>query len=355
MRRLPVFAVILAGGSGTRLWPLARAARPKQFLPLFGSTSLYRRTFERIVPLVGCDNVLVVTGSGHDAWTRRQTPEIPRENVISEALGRNTAASIALAAHRILARHGDALMVVLPADHWIAPASGLRSSIRHGLRFLRDFDRLVVIGVPALRPETGFGYITPARRTVTPGVRPVGRFVEKPSRASAMRLLRARRVLWNSGIFLWRATTYLEALERHRPDIARPVAGWAGTAPRGAWKVPGSMLRRLPSVPVDRAVLERSRDVVVVRAGFTWSDVGTWDAFMRLLPRGLARKEFGETIEVDATGCLAINQDGLTVLVGVRDLIVVRSRNTVLVCRRGAAQGVREAVRRLRGPLQAHR
>jgi len=350
-----VVAVILAGGSGTRLWPLARVASPKQFLPLFGRKSLYRRTYERIVPLVGRENVLTVAGSGHAVWIRRQTPEIPLENIVTEALGRNTAASIALAAHRVVAKHGDALMAVLPADHWITPVSGLRSSLRRGLRFLRRHDRLVVIGVPALRPETGFGYIRPAKETVAPGVTRVGSFIEKPDRATARRLIRGGRVLWNSGIFLWRATSFLEALARHRPDIARPVAAWAARAPRGAWKVPGSMLRRVPSVPVDMAVLEHSRRVVVVRAKFGWSDVGTWDALARLVPLGGDRRAFGETLVVDASGCQAINPEGLTVLVGVDDLVVVRSGSTVLVCHRAAAQGVRQAVRRLRGALAARR
>ena len=347
--------MILAGGMGSRLWPLARLGSPKPFLPLDRGVSLFRRTYERIVPLVGPSRVLVVTGAADLIRVRRQAPEVPRQNILTEAMSRDTAAAIGLAAHWLRSRHGDAIMVILPADHAIRPAAAFRSAIRRAIRAAGEGRRLVTLGVLPRSPDTGFGYIRPAGRELGPGVWRARAFVEKPSRARAVQMIRSG-CLWNSGIFAWKASVILEALARHRPAVAIPLEEWARRAPPGAWSVPATVLRRVPRAPIDRAVLERSPDVVVLRARFAWSDVGNWDAFGALFPgRPGGSAGIGRVMAQDARRCLGVNHGGLTVFVGLEGVVAVRSGDVVLVCCRSAAQKVREVVRRLRGSLSAYR
>jgi mannose-1-phosphate guanylyltransferase/mannose-6-phosphate isomerase len=338
------------------LWPLARPDVPKPFLPLDRGASLFRRTYERIAPLVGPSRVLVVTAASEVSWVRRQAPEIPTRHILSEEIGRDTAAAVALAAHWLRSREGEAIMVVLPADHAIRPATAFRAAMRSAIRAARATGRLVTIGVPPRSAETGLGYIRPAVGELMRGIRAVEAFVEKPGPARAARMIRSGRYLWNSGIFVWRASSILKALERHRPDIAAPLREWVRRAPRGAWRVPAAVSLRIPRAPIDRAVLERSREVVMLRAPFSWSDVGNWDALRALLrtdARGNAG--FGRVLALDASGCLAANTEGLTVFVGLRDVVAARSGDVVLVCHRAAAQRVRQVVRRLRGSLARYR
>lgn len=348
--------MILAGGSGTRLWPLARAARPKPFLSLAGGKSLFRQTYERVLPLFGRGRVLVVTGSDLAAWVRRQAPGVPDRHVIREGIGRNTAASIALAALWIRTRHGDGVMVVLPSDHRIHPAGAFRSVLRLGIAAARSLRGLLTIGVPARSGDSGFGYIRPGRSAGPPGIRRVARFVEKPDPVMARRMAGGGGYLWNSGIFVWRATTILDQLRRHRPEILSPLAAWVRRAPRGVWTVPSGVLRRVPATPIDRAVLERSREVLVANGGFRWSDVGTWSALGAVAGGGrLGTAGIGEVLAEGSSRCVGINPGGLCAFVGVRDLVVVRSGDVVLVCHQDSTQAVRSLVARLRGSLRRFR
>ncbi len=347
--------MILAGGAGTRLWPLARASRPKPFLPLLGGKSLFRLTYERVVPLFGPERILVVTGADLAVWVRRQAPEIPRRHLILEGTGRNTAASIALAALWIQAQQGDAVMAVLPSDHWIHPPGAFRSVLRRGIAAARSLGGLLTIGVPARSGDTGFGYIRPGRGAGPRGIRRVERFVEKPGAAMARRMADGGGYLWNSGIFVWRATAILDQLRRHRPGVLRPLAAWARRAPRTTWRVPPEVLRRVSVTPIDRAVLERSADLRVTRGGFRWSDLGNWSALGALLAKDRrGNAGIGRVLSVGASRCLGVNPGGLCAFVGVRDLVVVRSGEVVLVCHSGSAQAVRQAVRGLRGPLRRY-
>lgn len=348
--------MILAGGGGTRLWPLARLRSPKPFLPLDRGVSLFRRTYDRIVPVVGPSRVVVVTGAAHVSWVRRQAPGIPRGQILAEETARDTAASIALAAHWLRRRHGEAIMIVLPADHAIHPVSAFRSAVRRGIDVVGRTGSLLTIGVPAVSPQTGFGYILPAAAGRAKGVRAVRAFIEKPGARRAARMVRSGRYLWNSGIFIWKASTILGELARHRPDIAAPLEKWTRRAPLGEWRIPASVLRSVPRVPIDRAVLERSKDVLVLRAPFAWSDVGNWDALGALLPADArGNSAIGKILALDAEQCLGVNENGLTVFVGVKDIVAVHSRGVLLVCHRDAAQRVREVVHDLRGSLGACR
>jgi mannose-1-phosphate guanylyltransferase/mannose-6-phosphate isomerase len=345
--------VILAGGDGTRLWPLARRRSPKPFLPLQGGASLFRGTFDRIAPLVGASRIVVVTNARDVSLVRAQAPRIPRSQILAEGTGRDTATSIALAAHWLRRKYGDAIMIVLPADHAIRPAPAFRAALRRGVAAVRRTGRLLTIGVPAASPETGFGYILPAGNPELRGVRDVRKFVEKPGFRSARRMARSGRYLWNCGIFIWKASTILEELARHRPDIAVPIESWARRAPLAPWTVPSSVLETVPRAPIDRAVLEHSRIASVLRATFGWSDVGNWDALATLLgadDKGGA--SIGKLVTRDARRCLAVNEGGVTVFVGVEDLVAVYSQGALLVCKRDAAQKVRQVVRDLRRPFR---
>lgn len=330
------------------MWPLAGPRAPKPFLPLDRGVSLFRRTYDRIAPVVGPSRVLVVTGVAHVAGVRRQAPEIPPERILAEGTGRDTAASIALAAHWLRRKYGEAIMIVLPADHAIHPVSAFRSAIRRGVEVVRRTGGLMTIGVPAVSPQTGFGYIRPAGTGKHGGVRAVRAFIEKPDPRTAARMVRSGRYLWNSGIFIWKASTILEQLDRRRPDIAVPIQRWAGRAPRGPWRISASVLKRVPKAPIDRAVLEGSRNMLVLRAPFAWSDVGNWDALGSLLPADArGNSAIGDVLAMDADRCLGVNESGLTVFVGVREIVAVYSRGMLLVCHRDSVQDVRQVVRAL--------
>jgi mannose-1-phosphate guanylyltransferase len=263
---------------------------------------------------------------------------------------------VALAAQRIRAAAGEAVMIVLPADHWIEGGGDFRSTLRRCVEAAGRTGRLLAIGVPARRPDPGFGYIVPAGDTILPGIRAVRRFVEKPRAATAARLIRSGRALWNSGIFVWRVSSILDELRRHRPTLAAAVERctrrWAG---RGPWVVPRAVMRRLEALPIDRAVLERSARVAVTRARFRWMDLGNWDALAAALPADrLGNATIGDVTAVETRSCLAIDEGGMTVLFGVRDLAVVRSGGVVLVCGRPAAARLRDLVERLPRRLQRH-
>jgi mannose-1-phosphate guanylyltransferase/mannose-6-phosphate isomerase len=348
-RRPPVYAVVLAGGEGTRLWPLASEDRPKPFLSLSGSQSLFRETLDRILPVVGRSRVLVVAGKGHASWVRRQAPEIPAHRIILEEIGRNTAASVALAALWIQARHSDGIMVVLPSDHWIAPAGAFRVCVARGVEAARRARRLVLLGVRVRSADAGFGYILPSKDAMMPGVLAVRRFIEKPIAARARRFAASGRYLWNSGIFIWRAGMILDELRRFSPTLIRIVARWTRRAGDTPWRVPASVMLQLPALPVDRAVLEKSSLIAVVKAEFRWSDVGNWDAYGRILPRDRRHNaSIGRIVAIRSTGCVGINEGGVSVFIGVKDVAAVRAGNTILVCNRGNAQEVRDAVKRMK-------
>lgn len=356
-RQRPVYAVILAGGSGTRLWPAVREGRPKPFLQLLERKSLFRRTYERLAPLVRLGRILVVAGATHLPWIRREAPEIPRAQIVAEEASRNTAPAIALAALRIAKEDPGAVMVVVPSDHWIHPVAGFRRTIRRGVDVVRNDGRLLmIIGVPPRGPSTGFGYLRAEAGGSVRGVLRVTSFVEKPGSAAARRMWKSGKYMWNSGIFVWRAETILDELGRLHPALLRRAARWSQGAPGGFWRVPERVMRRLPAVPIDRAVLERSRRVVALRADFRWSDVGSWDAIWEGLDHDAGMNGGrGARLTPGARGCLAVNPGGLTVLAGVQDLIVVRDRDVVLVCPRREAQSVREIVGHLNGRLARYR
>jgi mannose-1-phosphate guanylyltransferase/mannose-6-phosphate isomerase len=345
-----MYAVILAGGGGTRLWPLSRRARPKPFLPLLGEHSLFQLTLGRIGPLVAPEDVHVVADQRHLPLVTQQAPQLIGRKLLGEPFGRNTAAAVALAA-LIVERPGSDTMVVLPADHWIADEPGFRNALSAAARAAED-GSLVTLGIHARGPETGYGYIVGTSESAgAGGARRVERFVEKPDRDSAMQLLEsASGAWWNAGIFIWRRDALLASLERHAPGIV-------GSISRGLehGQSLATIYEALPDISIDRALMEPAslnNEVKVVPADVGWSDVGSWNALHEELAKRQASQSgvvsVGDARDLDSRDVLVHSSGGrLVVTVGMADTIVVDTPDVVLVCAADRAQEVRAIVDRL--------
>lgn len=351
MARSTPFAVIMAGGAGTRFWPRSRRQHPKQLLPIVSARSMLQETVDRARTVAPPARTLVVTNASLVSQVRRQLPRVPAGNVIGEPASRNTAACIGLAALRVERQDPDGVMVVLPSDHFVSGLPAFRRAV--GLAGqLAAQDNLITIGLTPTRAETGYGYIEWGRTLAgTKGQAAwAATFTEKPTRRRAERFVASGGYLWNSGIFAWRARRILAEIDRHLPrlgrllDRLRPAIG----TPREA-----AALRRyypaMPAISIDYGVLEHVERVAVVRGRFQWSDLGSWAAMEGLWRSGLRNGNAvrGRTITIGAQGCVVSASERLVALCGVSDLVVVETPDAVLVCQKSRAQDVRLIVREL--------
>lgn len=335
----PIFAVIMAGGRGTRFWPASRKSRPKQFLRVASSETLLAQTRSRLGDLVTDDRVYVVTGEDQVELVRESLPSIPVENILAEPCGRNTAACCAWAALEIKKRAPEAILLVLPADHVIEPPERFRESCETAAKVAGDPGTLVTLGIQPTFPATGYGYIECG--DVAGEARVVERFVEKPDETRAREFLDTGRFLWNAGIFVWSVPSILDAFARHAADILNPLTE----------NDPRTIYPDLPSRPVDVAILEKAETVRVLPIDYRWNDVGSWSALPDVIDAGEAGHVLGgeaHLVQVDARNCVAYGENDETIaLIGVENLVVVRSGNATLICPRDRAQDVRDIVEQL--------
>ena len=330
---MSLHAVILAGGSGTRFWPLSRAAKPKQFLALATDRSLIAETFARAQPLCPPARIWVVCGPSHVEAVRAALPALPERHLIVELAARNTAPAIGLAALQVLAEDPGATLLILPSDHHIARPDAFRTALEAAARASQNGD-LVTIGIRPTRPETGYGYLRRGQARAD-GSFAVEAFVEKPDAATAARYLADPAYSWNAGIFVFRADTFLDALGRHLPQVR---AGLGGD------------FERLPSISIDYGVMEpesqTTRRIALVPGDFGWSDVGSFAALpeVRALDaRGNAVS--GDALLVDSHDCVVLSEGGrLLAAVGLEGLCIIDAGDVVLVVPRARAQDVRAAV-----------
>ncbi len=344
-----MFAVIMAGGKGSRFWPRSRERMPKHLLDILSERTIIRETVDRIRPLVPAERTLIVTGKSHAAELIRQLPEIPSENILIEPVGRNTAPCIGLAALHILKRVPDAVMLVLPSDHRIGNEPAFREVLQAAAKAAFRDDSLVTIGIRPTGPETGYGYIEQGDLFSTSGNEKIYRvrsIREKPPREQAEQFFRQGGFSWNSGMFVWKASTILRAIERFLPDLHRgliQILEALGTDREE--EVVGTIYAGLQSVSIDYGVMEKAKDVLVIPGDFGWSDVGSWDTLWEVAgkdPDGNAVR--GPFLGIDAADSLVHSPGKLVVLVGVRDLLVVETDDALLVCRRGRSQEVRKVI-----------
>jgi mannose-1-phosphate guanylyltransferase len=352
---LPVCGVLLAGGRGTRFWPRSRLRTPKQLLNITGKDTLLRETSARLSPLIAPKNLWVVTNAEQAAAVRSQLRGVPAKHVLSEPVGRNTAAAIGLAAFHLLHEHGDALMAVLPSDSYVADAVKYRTLVKAALELVREPGKMAVLGIPPSHPETGYGYIELAEAAKPRGLPalPVRRFTEKPALPMARKYVASGKYLWNAGMFFWRASTFLDNLRRFLPATYEALEHLASTIGTNRY---AAALRRiypkLENISVDYAIMEPATSiggaprVFVVPAKIGWSDIGSWAAVYELgATKPGTNVSAGRLFALDSEGNYFWAPKKLVAAVGVCDLVVVQTDDALLVCKRDRTQDVGKVVK----------
>ncbi len=354
------YAVIMAGGTGTRFWPESRARRPKQLLPLLGDATMIRTTVNRLRGLVPRDRLIVSTTAELAPSIAQELTELPRGAILAEPCKRNTAPCIGLAAHMIVRRDPDAVMGVMPADHVIADEEAFRRAICYAAALVEDDPRrLITFGIPPTYPAEGFGYIERGEAVEASVAAPfpdapatfrVARFREKPDLETAREYLEAGRYSWNSGIFVWKAQRILDELRQFEPAMSERLAAMAEHIDTAQFE---GVLRRefvaIEGKSIDYAVMERAEEVLVVEAPFDWDDVGSWRALARL--KGI--DEQGNTIDAKHLGLETAGtivrggREHLIVTVGLTDCIVVHTPDATLVAHKDHEESIRHVVDKL--------
>ncbi|MBI5585304.1 MAG: mannose-1-phosphate guanylyltransferase [Deltaproteobacteria bacterium] len=344
-----MYAVIMAGGRGTRFWPRSRKKSPKQLLNIIGEKTILEQTVDRIRPLCPWDRIYIVTEKDQAPLIRDLLPDLPGDHLIVEPLGKNTAPCIGLAARLLAERDPAAVMAILPADHYIARESDFRHVLAAAGEAARAGDYLITLGITPTFPETGYGYIEKgAARAVLPDrpVWAVKAFHEKPDRPKAEAMLAAGGFFWNSGMFIWTAAAILKKMAQYTPDLFREIQGLPPAICHPEWE-PALLAayERMEDISIDYAVMEKADNVLMLEGDFGWNDVGSWEAVYQLEARdGQGNCFQGPVVTLDSTGCLVYSPRKLVALLGVQNLVVVETPDALLICPRERSQEVKKIV-----------
>lgn len=347
-----MYALILAGGSGTRLWPYSRSSRPKQFLPLNGNRTMLQETVERVRSIIPAECVFVATGAAYTELVAEQLPDVPRENILSEPSGRGTAPCIGLAALHMLRRDPKAVMAVLSADHLIE-RDNMFCDILSSAELLANQGYLVTLGIEPTGPSTGYGYIRQGERILhsePQAVYHVDAFIEKPNLERAKEYVESGNYVWNAGMFVWQAASVLEELQAHRPALAQAldqIDQAIGTP--NEQDVLEQVWPTMENVAIDVAVMEQTRHAAVIPANLGWSDVGDWSTLAETLPRDHAGNAvLGQHIGIDTRDTLVYGNGRVITTIGLDDLLIIDTHDALLICPRDRAQDVKALVTRMR-------
>ena len=334
--------VILAGGKGERFWPLSRKHRPKQFLSLDGSgKTLIQATADRLLPLAGSwENLWVVTSSQLATGVQEQLPQLPKENILAEPEGRDTAPAVAWSTLEIAKRYDEnATIGFFPADPWIDDPLRFQETLRAATQLASSEDAIATLGVKPSYPATGYGYIEQGEQTGTFGGLPVyrvNRFTEKPDRQIAEEFLATGRFSWNSGMFIFRAGVVLQELRTHAPEIITPLEQQGSAA-----------YPQLPKTSIDYALMEKTKLAYVLPVDFGWDDLGDWNAIERLLKGDAANVELATHVGLDTQGAIlyATDDQEVIVTVGLEDVVIVRDRNVTLIVNKNRTQEIKQVLK----------
>ncbi len=350
-----VYAVIMAGGKGTRFWPKSTEDKPKQFLNLFGEKTMLQNTVERVSKYIPRERNIIVTNQQYVSLVQEQLPDLPEDNIIGEPVGRNTAPCIAAAAALLEKKSPDATMVVLPADHFIQDRERFLSILQSATSQAEAGENLVTIGIRPTRPETGYGYIQfdKDKQEGVEGnpVHKVKNFTEKPDIDKAREFLDAGEYLWNSGMFVWKASTILKQIEQHLPDIHKEVEQLKEGLNDDQQSAINTFYHNCPSISIDYGVMEKADTVYVIPGSFGWNDVGSWNAVHELEEKdrnGNAVNANLALLHNAHDNYVFSESDRVIALVGIEQAAVVETEKAILVCNINQAQGVKDVVNALR-------
>jgi mannose-1-phosphate guanylyltransferase len=336
----------MCGGIGSRFWPYSRTDRPKQFIDFFGTgRSLLQMSYDRVLPLVDKEHVIIVTNDRYAPLVREQLPELADHQILLEPARRNTAPCIAWAANHIYALDPEASMIVTPSDHLITREANFIASVENGFKFVEENNALLTLGIKPTRPETGYGYIQISSTNVGNGIIKVKTFTEKPDLEIAKMFLESGEFFWNSGIFIWSAKAILEALKMHAPDLTATFDGG-----KDAFGTPGeqafidSQFPSCPNISIDYAVMERASNVYVECVDFGWSDLGTWSSLYENSPKNREHNvtQNCRVLAYNSTGnIIAANSEKLVVVNGLKDFIVADADDVLLICPKSEEQHIK--------------
>ncbi len=343
---MKLYAVIMAGGVGSRFWPRSKKKLPKQLLKIFGDRTMIQSTVDRLSGLVDNENIYVITNELQREEVLRQLDKIPVENIIDEPFGRNTAACIGLASVIINKKDPEAVTVVLPADHIIREKVKFIETIENAAQFAYQSKGLVTIGINPTRPETGYGYIQINDKEVAKNIHKVYTFAEKPNYATALRFLESGDFLWNSGMFIWRVDAILDEIKNLMPDLYEGLIKIQSKISEPNFREELiNVYGQLKKISIDYGIMEKSSKVFLTKGMFTWSDVGSWEEVYQLSEKNESGNALIGKVFTDMVADSYIySPDKMTAVIGLDNIIVINHEDTVLVCRRDKAQNVKEIV-----------
>jgi mannose-1-phosphate guanylyltransferase len=343
-----MYAVLMAGGEGTRFWPKSRKSYPKQLLNFAGSGSMLQQAYERIKPLMSDDKILVVTNAKLKKEIQKQLPHIPAGNIIGEPEGRNTAPCIGVAAAIIQEKSSDEeIMVVLPADHLVRGLSDFKKTLQAGVEYAKANDALITLGIQPTYPETGYGYIQVDEKLYSKRGKDIFRvraFAEKPNIETAMRFIKSGDFLWNSGMFIWSVRAIMKEIDDHLPELAEDLKLLQRNAGKPKFKnVLADVYARTKSISIDYGIMEVAKNVCVIKANFDWNDLGSWEAIYNISKKDKngnvchANKE----ILLDAKNNYFYSPKKIIAAVDVEGLVVVDMPDALLICSKEKSQQVK--------------
>ncbi len=348
-----LYAILMAGGAGTRFWPRSRRQSPKQVLNIVGKDTMIQATYKRLAGLVDDAQVKIVTTADQQPIIREQLPSLSEESFLIEPFGRNTAPCIGLAAIHVAVQDPEGIMLVLPADHIITKVDEFRDVTRLAARFAMENDALVTMGITPYEPATGYGYIQGGEEVHTSGpyqVLKVRTFAEKPNLETATRFLESGDFYWNSGMFVWKASTILQEMQENLPDIYEQLMKiYEQIGTRDYASILQEAYQQMSNISVDVGIMQQSDRVFVIPADMGWNDVGSWETVHDISGKDRYQHagQFAELVNVNSRGCYVYSPDKAVALVGVENLIVVDTGDALLICDKSAAQDVKAVVDQL--------